>query len=131
MFLALVTFGRWSAPKTTVSQLPLNARMFPAHRVIFGGLRPLPRPLVLRLVVTLDDGATPLGVGFDTLSAYRTRTALGDREGKAPAVPPLGALLGTGSGPTRTAYFIPRIVEEEGGRLEQLQRGGIQSSGGA
>src|SRR5215470_17470829 len=95
--------------------------MLPAHRLICGGLRPLPRPLVLRLVVTLDDGATPLGVGFDTLSAHRTRTALGDRESKAPAVPSLGALPGPGSAPTRTAPFIPRLVEEEGGGLEHLR----------
>src|SRR5215813_12539615 len=95
--------------------------MLPAHRLICGGLRPLPRPLVLRLVVTLDDGATPLGIGFDTLGAHRTRTALGDRESKAPAVPPLGSLAVAGSGPTRTADFIPRIVEDEGGGLEQLR----------
>src|SRR5215510_16197491 len=98
--------------------------MLPAHRLICGGLRPLPRPLVLCLVVALEDGAAPLGVGFNTLGAHRTRTALGDREGKAPAVPPLGALPGAGSGPARTAHFIPRVVEEEGGGLKQLRRGG-------
>src|SRR5262249_12197239 len=65
-----------------------------------------------------------LGVGFDTLGAHRTRTALGDREGKAPAMPPLGALPGAGSGPAWTAHFIPRVVEEEGGGLKQLRRGG-------
>src|SRR5262249_55109243 len=101
-----------------------DARMLAEHCVICGRLRPLPRPLVLRLVITLDDGATPLGVGFDTLGAHRTRTALGDREGKAPAVPPLGSLAVAGSGPTRTADFIPRIVEDEGGGLEQPRRGG-------
>src|SRR5262249_11191662 len=98
--------------------------MLPAHRMIFGGLRPLPRPLVLRLIVTLNDGAAPLGVRFDTLSTHRTRTALGDREGKARAVPPLGWLRGGVSGPAWTAHFIPRVVEEEGGGLKQLRRGG-------
>src|SRR5215813_10084014 len=98
--------------------------MLPAHRMIFGGLRPLPRPLVLRLIVTLNDGAAPLGVRFDTLGAHRTRTALGDREGQAPAVPPLGSLPGAGGGTARTAHFIPRVIEDEGGRLEQLRRGG-------
>src|SRR5215470_1683508 len=98
--------------------------MLPAHRLICGGLRPLPRRLVLRLIVTLDDGAAPLGVGFDTLSAHRTRTALGDREGKAPAVPPHGPLAVAGSGPAWTAHFIPRVVEEEVGGLKQLRRGG-------
>src|SRR4030095_11183641 len=97
-------------PADQLRQLPLDAGMFPAHRVIRGGLRPLPRPLVLRLALTLDDGATPLGVGFDTLGAYRTRTALGDREGKAPAVPPLCAPPGNGRAPTPRAHFIPPRV---------------------
>src|SRR2546426_4746419 len=108
----------------STTQLPLDAGMLSAHRVIVGGLRPLPRRVVLCFVVVLDDGAAPLGGGFDPLGAHRTRTALGDREGKAPAVPPLGALPGAGGGTARTAHFIPRVVEDEGGRLEQLRRGG-------
>src|SRR5262245_62863212 len=111
-------------PAHQLGQFSLDAGMLPAHRVIFGGLRPLPRRLVLHLIVTLDDGAAPLGVGFDTLGAHRTRTALGDRESKAPAVPPLGSLAVAGSGSAWTAHFIPHVVEEEGSRLEQLRRGG-------
>src|SRR5690349_3958411 len=95
--------------------------MLTAYRVIFGGLRSLPRPLVLRFIVTLDDGAAPLGVGFDTLSAHWTHPALAERESEPPAVPPLGSLAGAGRGPARTAHLVPRLVEGEGGRLKQLR----------